>query len=99
GQSDEVLRDLNHLVHILLLAPSPSMLLAYEPTGEMALPSPTGVTFLGIEVTQRASWPALRHVFDLGEEAGLHIEVGPFGDTLAFGVGYTIGGDELLTAL
>lgn len=75
------------------------MLLAYEPTGEMARPSPVGVTFLGIEVTQRASWPAMRHVFDLGDEAGLHVEVGPFGDILAFGVAYSMGGDELLTAL
>ncbi|HUR69862.1 MAG TPA: hypothetical protein VM370_11510 [Candidatus Thermoplasmatota archaeon] len=75
------------------------MLLAYEPTGEMALPSPTGVTFLGIEVTRRASWPALRHVFDLGDEAALHVEIGPFGDVLAFGVGFDLAGDELLTAL
>lgn len=75
------------------------MLLAYEPTGDMAEPSPTGVTFLGIEATQRASWPALRHVFDLGDEAGLHVEVGPFGDVTAFGVAYSIAGDELLTAL
>lgn len=75
------------------------MLLAYEPTGDMARPSPTGVTFLGIEATQRASWHALRHVFDLGDEAGLHLEVGPFGDTVAFGVAYTVAGDELLTPL
>jgi hypothetical protein len=75
------------------------MLLAYEPTGEMARTSPTGVTFLGIEVTQRASWPALRHVFDLGDDAGLHVEIGPFGDSTAFGVAYTMAGDELLTAL
>lgn len=75
------------------------MLLAYEPTGEMAETSPTGVTFLGIEATQTAAWPAMRHVFDLGEEAGLHVEVGPYGDILAFGVSYTIAGDELLTAL
>ena len=75
------------------------MLLAYEPTGDMAEPSPTGVTFLGIEATQRAAWPALRHVFDLGDEAGLHVEIGPYADVLAFGVAYTIGGDELLTPL
>jgi hypothetical protein len=75
------------------------MLLAYEPTGELARTSPAGVTFLGIEVTQRASWPALRHVFDLDDEAGLHVEVGPFGDCTAFGVAYTIAGDELLTPI
>lgn len=75
------------------------MLLAYEPDGEEALPSPTGVTLLGIEATRRASWHALRHVFDLGDEAGLHVEVGPFGDITAFGVGYSLAGEELLTAL
>lgn len=75
------------------------MLLAYEPTGELAETSSTGVTLLGIEATRRASWPALRHVFDLGEDAGLHVEVGPFGDVTAFSVGYTLAGDELLTAL
>lgn len=75
------------------------MLLAYEPTGDLAAPSPTGVTLLGIEATQTAAWPSLRHVFDLGDEAGLHLHVGPFGDVLAFGVGYDLGGDELLTAL
>lgn len=75
------------------------MLLAYEPDGEEALASPQGVTLLGIEATRRAAWPALRHVFDLGDEAGLHVEVGRFGDINAFAVGYTIAGDELLTAL
>lgn len=75
------------------------MLLAYEPTGELAQTSPFGVTFLGIEVTQRASWPAMRHVFDLGDDAGLHVEVGPFGDCTAFAVAYSIAGDELLSPL
>lgn len=75
------------------------MLLAYEPTGELAQPSPTGVRLLGMEVTRRAAWPALRHVFDLGDDAGLHVEVGPFGDVLAFAVAYTWEADELLTAL
>jgi hypothetical protein len=76
-----------------------AVLLAYEPTGEMAAPSPTGVTLLGIEATQTAAWPSLRHVFDLGEDAGLHLHVGPFGDVLAYAVGYDLAGDELLTAL
>ena len=76
------------------------MLLAYEPTGELALPSPAGVRLLGLEVTSTERWPALRHVFDLGEDAGLHVEVGPFGDVLAFGVAYDIDAcDELLTPL
>lgn len=75
------------------------MLLAYEPTGEMAAPSSTGVTLLGIEATQTAAWPSLRHVFDLGDDAGLHVHVGPFGDVLAYAVAYDLAGDELLTAL
>jgi hypothetical protein len=75
------------------------MLLAFEPTGDLALPSPVGVRLLGIEATRRARWPALRHVFDLGDDAGLHVEVGPWGDITAFGVAYTEALDELLTAL
>lgn len=76
------------------------MLLAYEPTGELALPSPAGVRLLGIEAVDRPRWRALRHVFDLGEyDAGLHVEVGPFGGVTAFGVGYDRDGDELLTPL
>lgn len=76
------------------------MLLAYEPTGEMALPCPrTGVTLLGIEVTQTAAWPSMRHVFDVGEDAGLHVLIGPHGAVYAFAVGYDMAGDELLTPL
>lgn len=75
------------------------MLLAYEPTGELAETNPHGVTFLGIEATRRISWPALRHVYDLGDDAGLHVEVGPFGDVVAFGVAYNLAGDELLTPI
>lgn len=75
------------------------MLLAYEPTGELALPSPTGVRLLGIDVPDRLGFPAMRHVFDLGEDAALHVEVDPFGDTRAYAVGYDFGGDELLTVL
>ncbi|GEM_PF-4482026 len=73
-------------------------MLALEPTGEMALPL-GGVRLLGIEATRRTHWHAMRHVFDLGEDAGLHVEVGPFGDVLAFAVAYDHAGDELLTAL
>ncbi|MEA3200402.1 MAG: hypothetical protein QOE90_1830 [Thermoplasmata archaeon] len=74
-------------------------MLALEPTGELALPL-GGVRLLGIESTRRIAWHALRHVFDLGEyDAGLHVEVGPFGDVLAFAVAYDEIGDELLTAL
>lgn len=76
------------------------MLLAYEPTGELALPSPEGVRLLGIEVTRRAQWPAMRHVFEIGErDASLHIEVNPLGDTLAFAVAYDDIGDEILHPL
>ena len=75
-------------------------MLVLEPTGELALPSPTGVRLLGIEATQTPRWRALRHVFDLGENAGLHVEVGPYGDTIAFAVGYDMDAcEELLTAL
>lgn len=75
------------------------MLLAIEPTGEMALPGPHGVRLLGIEATRRERWPSLRHVFDIGEDAGLHVEVDPLGDVRAFAVSYTLAADELLTAL
>jgi hypothetical protein len=73
-------------------------MLALEPTGEMAKVI-GGVRLLGIEATRRSHWHAMRHVFDLGDDAGLHVEVGPFGDVLAFAVGYTPMGDELLRAL
>ena len=75
------------------------MLLAYEPVGEMAAPSPTGVRLLGIEAMSTRRWPALRHVFDLGDEAGLHVLVGPHGALIAFAVGYDHMGDEKLTPL
>lgn len=75
------------------------MLLTIEPTGDLAEAGPDGVRLLGIEATRRIAWPALRHVFDLGEDAGLHVEVGPYGDCLAFAVGYTLAAEEMLTAL
>lgn len=75
------------------------MLLAYEPTGELAEASPAGVRLLGIDVPRRLGFPSLRHVFDLGEDAGLHVEVDPLGDVRAFAVGYDFAGDELLTVL
>lgn len=74
-------------------------MLVLEPTGELALPSPTGVRLLGIEAVQRPRWPALRHVFETSEDTGLHVEVDLHGDVAAFAVGYTMAGDELLTAL
>lgn len=74
------------------------MLLAYEPFGELALPSPTGVRLLGLHVTS-ASWPTLRHVFELDADAGLHVEVDGLGHVNAFAVGYTFDCDELLTPL
>lgn len=77
-----------------------AMLLAYEPTGALAEPSPVGVRLLGIEALDRPRWPALRHVYDLGErDAGLHVEVDHTGDVKAFAVAYTMACDELLTAL
>lgn len=76
------------------------MLLAYEPTGELAEPSPTGVRLLGIEATRTPRWPALRHVFDLGsDDTALHVEVDLTGDVRAFAVSYTMAMDELLTPL
>lgn len=75
------------------------MLLAYEPTGELAEPSPAGVRLLGLDVPRRVGFPSLRHVFDLGEDAGLHVEVDPLGDIRAFAVGYDFAGDEVLRAL
>lgn len=75
-------------------------MLALEPEGEYALPSPQGVRFLGIEATRTERWPALRHVFDLGEEAGLHVLVDGRGHVTAFGVSYDMFAcDELLTPL
>lgn len=74
-------------------------MLVLEPIGDLALPSPTGVRLLGIEAVERPRWPALRHVFDLGDEAGLHVEVDLHGDVNAFAVAYTMAADELLTAL
>ena len=75
------------------------MLLAYEPTGDLAGPSPAGVTLLGIEATRTSAWPSMRHVFDLGEDAGLHVHVGPYGGIIAYAVSYDLAGDEMLTAL
>lgn len=76
------------------------MLLAIEPEGELAAPSPAGVRLLGIEATRRKRYPGLRHVFDLGEDAGLHVEVDLLGDVRAFAVSYDmLSCDETLTAL
>jgi hypothetical protein len=75
-------------------------MLVLEPVGELALPSPEGVRLLGIEGVDRPRWPALRHVFELGADAGLFVEVGHDGDVVAFAVGYDIDScDELLTPL
>lgn len=90
---------MNHSLQDPLRPTRGSMLLAYEPTGELAQASPTGVRLLGIEVPRRLGFPAMRHVFDLGEDAGLHVEVDPFCDVRAYAVGYDLAGDERLTAL
>lgn len=75
-------------------------MLVLEPQGELAAPSPVGVRLLGIEAMRRPRWPALRHVFDLGDDAGLHVEVDLHGDVRAFAVGYDMRTcDEMLTAL
>ncbi len=78
------------------------MPLVYEPILEGPLPQGKdfpGVRLLGIESTERhPSWPTMRHVFDLGADAGLHVEVGPF-DTEVYAIAYSDDGDELLTPL
>lgn len=74
-------------------------MLVLEPEGELALPSPEGVRLLGIEAVDRPRWPAMRHVFEVGNDAGLYVEVGHDGDVNAFAVGYTLAMDELLTPL
>lgn len=90
---------MSHIAQANLRPTSKRMLLAYEPMGELALPSPAGVRLLGIEATGNPRWRALRHVFDIGDDAGLHVDVGPLGETVAYAVAYTIAGDELLTPL
>lgn len=76
------------------------LLLAIEPTGELALPSAFGVRFLGIEVAERRGWPSLRHVFDVGaDDAALFVEIGPLGEPEAYAVGYSPSLDEILTPL
>ena len=73
-------------------------MLALEPPAELAAPL-DGVRLLGIEATRTPEWRSLRHVFDVGHDAGLHVLVGPFGDTTAYAVGYDSYGDEMLTPL
>lgn len=73
-------------------------MLVLEPTAELAEPL-DGVRLLGIEATRTPEWRSLRHVFDVGQDAGLHVLVGPHGDVTAFAVGYDSWGDEMLTAL
>lgn len=74
-------------------------MLVLEPTGEAAAPSPEGVRLLGITATQTPRWRTMRHVFELGDDSGLNVDVGPWGDVLAYAVGYAWSGDELLTPL
>jgi hypothetical protein len=75
------------------------MLLAIEPVGDLAALSRSGVRLLGIEPTRRGRWPALRHVFDLDRDAGLHVEVDPLARLTLYAVGYDMFGDEMLTPL
>lgn len=77
------------------------MLLAIEP---LHVPAPSaaidGVRLLGLEATRRhGAWPTLRHVFDVGHDAALHVEIGPFAECEAYAVGYDAFGDEMLNAL
>jgi hypothetical protein len=79
---------------------SVNCMLVIEPEEEAARVDATGFQFLGIEATRRAGWPTLRHVFDVGDvDAGLFVEVGPFGAPEAYAVGYDALANELLTAL
>lgn len=79
------------------------MLLALEPELDAeyhAYVARTGIQFLGIEATRRqGAWPTLRHVYDLGEDAGLHVEITAYATTEAYAVGYDDCGDEKLRAL
>lgn len=73
-------------------------MLVLEPTAELA-ETLDGVRLLGIEATRTPDWRSLRHVFDVGHDAGMHLMIGPMGDVTAFAVGYDRMGDEMLTAL
>ena len=73
-------------------------MLAYEPVLEG--PPVDGVTLLGIEATRRTgSWPTMRHVFEVGHDAALYVDVDPLGEAVAYAVGFSHYGDELLQAL
>ena len=79
------------------------MRLAYEPLQDeevLERVRRTGVTFLGIEATERlGAWRTMRHVFDVGHDAALFVEVGPFAAVEAYAVAFDLAGDELLTPL
>jgi len=77
------------------------MRLTYEPLeAPAAAPAPQGVALLGIEIVRAVgAWPVARHVFDLLEDSGLHVEVDPLGNVQAYAVGYGDDGSEMLTVL
>jgi hypothetical protein len=73
-------------------------MLAYEPMVEE--PAIDGVRLLGMEATRcTGSWPTFRHVFDVGHDAALYVELDTLGDVQAYAVGFNHYGDELLQAL
>lgn len=75
-------------------------MMAYELTHEpTAAEVRDGVRLLGLELTNQPGWPCLRHVFDIGDDAALHVEVGAFLMTAVYAVGFDAYGEELLTPL
>lgn len=73
-------------------------MLAYEPILEG--PVVDDVRLLGIEATRHTgAWPTFRHVFDVGHDAALYVELDTLGDVQAYAVGFNHYGDELLQAL
>lgn len=78
-------------------------MLAYEPlldADDHARAARTGVCLLGLHTTARPRWPTLRHVYELGEDAALFVEVTAREIGVeAYAVGYDMAGDELLTPL
>lgn len=74
-------------------------MLAYELAPEEQVTD--GVAFLGIEAVRHAGgrWPTMRHVFDVGHDAALFVELDPLGDVQAYAVSFDSFGDENLRAL
>ena len=72
-------------------------MLAYEPLENFEA---DGVRLLGIEGTRcTGSWPTMRHVFEVGRDAALYVDVDVLGSATVYGVGFNDYGDELLTPI